>query len=84
MTRDDIAENYPDVPFLFLDPISFDKAIIGVVSQFNNSVVCYDQAKVIDILVEDGMDEEEAWEYYYFNVTGSWVGEYTPAFLEML
>lgn len=85
MTRDEIAENYPDVPLLFLDPSSFDKAIVGIVSQFNSPVVCYDQSKVIEILMkEDGMEEDEAWEYYYFNMTGAWVGEYTPAFLETL
>jgi hypothetical protein len=35
-------------------------------------------------MTRDGMDEEEAWEYYQFNIAGSWVGESTPLFLERM
>ena len=30
----------------------------------------------------DGMSDEEAVEYFEFNVTGAWVGENTPIFFE--
>jgi hypothetical protein len=30
----------------------------------------------------DGMDDIEAIEYFDFNVSGAWVGENTPIFLE--
>jgi hypothetical protein len=34
------------------------------------------------ILIErDGMTDEEAMEYFDFNVQGAWVGESTPVFL---
>jgi len=39
--------------------------------------------KVIEILMrEDGMDYDEAVEYYQYNILGSWVGEHTPVYLE--
>ena len=30
---------------------------------------------------DDGMSEEEAYEYYNFNMLGAWVGDGTPAFI---
>jgi hypothetical protein len=84
MTRDDVVDLYGD-DLMFMDPSYFDKAIIGVVTQFNNTVVCYDKKKVIDILIKhDGMDEDEALEYFDFNISGAWIGEMTPGFLETL
>jgi hypothetical protein len=44
--------------------------------------ICYDTDKVIEILMED-MSEDEAWEYFEYNVLGAWVGEHTPVFLEI-
>jgi hypothetical protein len=36
----------------------------------------------INILIEkDGMTEEQAMEYFDFNVVGAWMGETTPIFL---
>eukprot|EP01050_Picozoa_sp_SAG11_P002842 SAG11_NODE_148_length_14747_cov_217.933517_19_plen_83_part_00 len=38
----------------------------------------------IDILImRDGMDREEAEEYFEYNVQGAYVGENTPVFLEL-
>ena len=43
----------------------------------------YDRQKCIEILMErDGMTDEEAVEYFDYNVTGAWVGENTPIFFE--
>lgn len=81
MTRDEIAENYPEL--LCLDPAYFDEAILGVASRMNTVAVCYSESKIIEILMrEDGMDYDEAIEYYQFNILGSWVGEHTPVYLE--
>ena len=61
----------------------FEDALIGVGQQFNKAMAVYDRQKCIEILMErDGMSEEEAVEYFEYNVTGAWVGEYTPIFLE--
>jgi hypothetical protein len=81
MTRDEIAEFNEEL--LMLDPSYFDKAIVGVVTNVKNQAVCYDVNKIIKILMkEDKMTEEEAREYFEFNILGAWVGEYTPMYLE--
>jgi hypothetical protein len=81
MTRDEIAEFNEEL--LMLEPAYFDKAIVGVVTNVKNQAVCYDVNKIIKILMkEDKMTEEEAREYFEFNILGAWVGEYTPVYLE--
>lgn len=63
----------------------YDDCIIGTVSQFNRTFVVYDRRKVIKKLVEEqGMSEEEAWEFHEFNQVGAFVGEHTPAFLDLV
>ena len=61
----------------------FEDAILGVVTRkCLPDVVCYDYEKCIQVLVmRDGMTFEEASEYMSFNVTDSFNGEGTPAFL---
>ena len=60
----------------------FDYALIGVCERAGQpTIAMYDKDKCINLLIErDGMTEEEAEEYFYFNVVGAWVGEYTPCF----
>ena len=83
MTREEIAENYPEL--LVLNPEYFDEAILGVASRINTVAVCYSESKIIEILMrEDGMDYDEAFEYYQFNIIGAWMGEHTPVYLETL
>ena len=61
---------------LFAD--GFDEAIIGIARQFSSQeFVAYDRAKCIEILMRD-MTEDEAEEYFEFNVIGAWVGPGTP------
>lgn len=80
MIREEIAENYPDL--MVMDPEYFDEAILGVVIRPNMQAVCYDSAKVVEILMkQDGMTEDEAIEHMEFNMMGAWVGETTPMFL---
>ena len=59
----------------------FDEAIVGVVVEDDYPKVVYDSYKCIDILVEGGMKEDEAAEYFDYNVVGSYVGEQTPIFI---
>ena len=75
-----LKEEYPDL--LIMD--GFDEAIIGVVSRMDLEVVCYDLDKVIKLLMKQGMDEQDAWDWYQFNMIGSWMGEKTPVFLERI
>jgi hypothetical protein len=62
----------------------YDDAFIGSsISAFNRKqVAIYDYDKCLMILMVDyGMDEETALDWFHFNVIGSWVGEDTPIFI---
>ena len=71
-----LSEKYPDL----LKADGFDEAVIGVVERLGTQAICYDTEKVIEILMRD-MSEEEALEYFQYNIAGAWVGEHTPFFL---
>ena len=53
----------------------FDDAIVGVDPMGR---IVYDINKMIDVLVQDDMTEEEAQEYLDFNVLSTYVGDLTP------
>jgi hypothetical protein len=96
MIRDDIAEINPEA--LLLD--GFDEAIIGMAERINlGPIIAYDVEKIIEILandmeveeddLEDGQSIEDlkismAYEYFYFNIQGAWMGENTPIFISKL
>lgn len=65
---------------LYMD--GYDHCIIGHVRQFNNTLAVYSQACVIRALVHQGVPEEDAVEFHYYNQLGAWMGEGTPCFLE--
>lgn len=75
-----ILELYPDDTFVIAD--GFDDAIIGV--DDNNLKIVYDIDEVINILIRDGMDVNEAIEFYEYNIAGSYVGENTPSFIRVI
>jgi hypothetical protein len=85
VTRDEIAtqltETFPDEEFLLAD--GFEDAFVGiVVGKSRVPVVCYDRERCIEVLMtRDGMSEDEAEEFFAFNVEDAYVGERTPAFL---
>ena len=76
-TRDKILEMFPEEEFLFAD--DFDGAIVGV--EYGSMRVVYSIERCITILQEEGLDEEDAMEHFYYNVAGSYVGEKTPIFI---
>ena len=61
----------------------FDDAILGIVNEFGNGPrILYSTEKIIQTLRDrDGMSEEEAIEYYDFNILGMYAGEQNPEFL---
>jgi hypothetical protein len=73
----EILDAYPDEEFLMAD--GFDGAIIGV--EPNSMCLVYCRSKCIEILRKD-MSYEEAIEYFDFNVSGAYVGEKTPLFID--
>jgi len=64
---------------LFAD--GFDEAIIGV--EERAGVVAYDIDKIIEILMRE-MTEDEAVEYFEFNILGAYVGEKTPVYIKIV
>lgn len=64
----------------------FEDAYMGLATQYTKTpLALYDRNKCIDILVNrDGMSEEEAEEYFQYNVEVAWVGDNTPMFLQPL
>jgi hypothetical protein len=73
-----------DETVLFAD--GFDEAIVGLTTfQAGRQVrvVVYDYHEMVRLLVErDGATHEEAIEHIDFNVTGGYVGEQQPIFIE--
>jgi hypothetical protein len=61
----------------------FEDAILGVAERCSKlPLVVYDARKCVEILVErDGMEPEEALEFFHFNTLGAWMGQHTPLFL---
>ena len=78
-----VCEAYPDEEFLSAD--GFDDAIVGVYYDKTTSVyrLVYSNLKCVEILmIRDGMSQDEAIEYFDFNVEGAYVGEKTPIWVE--
>ena len=84
----DIREHLNDMfeGLLFLSEREFDEAILGVAERIGMSpIVAYDTAKIIDILCErDGMEGDEAAEFFEFNIAGAYVGDRTPIFIAQI
>lgn len=60
-----------------------EDAFIGMSLRFGQEpIACYDFDKVIEILMKDGISEEEAVEHFDFNIIGGWVGDQTPCFMK--
>ena len=72
-----LEDQYDDHGFLLLD--GFEDAFIGIVYGHSREPVTW--KKCIENLMAQGMSEEDAEEYFSFNVEGAYVGESTPVFL---
>ena len=70
----EIVEYHQDEEILKAD--GFDDAVIGIDTQTMRLV--YSVTRCVETLILNGMDMEEAVEYFDFNVRGSYVGEKTP------
>lgn len=80
--RERISEDYGE-DILMMD--GFDEAVVGIIETFQGELcVTYGVDKVLAILMEQGMSEEEAREYFYFNQKGAYLGPGTPLFLEAI
>jgi hypothetical protein len=70
-----------DPELLYAD--GFDDCILGMTFRDSTPVVLYSSSRIIQSLSKD-MPEEEAIEYFEFNINGAYVGERTPMYVETL
>jgi hypothetical protein len=75
---DRLIESYGDEELLKAD--GFDDAVIGICTR--DFRLIYSMKKCIEILMAEGMTEEDALDHFYYNIAGSWVGEKTPIWCE--
>jgi hypothetical protein len=62
----------------------YEDALIGVGHRAGGAIAVYDCEKCLKVLMDrDKMTYEEAQEFFDFNTLGSFVGEFTPVFLEI-
>ena len=59
-----------------------ESAFLGIGRQFSHAVAIYSYKKTIKNLMRQGMDREEAIEYFDYNIAGAFVGDQTPVFLQ--
>jgi hypothetical protein len=78
MILDLISENYPEESFIY--PSGHENAVIGY--DYCSMRLIIDLDIVIQNLMEEGMSEIDAIEYCSYNITGSYIGEKTPIYLQ--
>ena len=80
---DGFADLHDDEEILRID--GFDEACIGWTDTWSGNErpirLVYDAVKIIEILMQQGMDETEALEYYDFNIAGAYLGSNTPVII---
>ncbi len=75
--KERLAEENPDA----LLPDGFDDALIGIAYRCGQpTLAAYSTEKCIDIL-EKQMPYEDAVEYFWHNIGGSWMGEHSPVLI---
>ena len=83
MNRADIEDLYGDDEPNICFAEGFDEAIAGVVWDGERTRVVYDTELILELLMgRSEMSYEEAVEYFDYNIAGSYMGEYTPLYLE--
>ncbi len=75
-----ILDEFPDEGYLKAD--GFDNAIIGVSSR---GCLVYSVEKVIETLMErNNWSYEDSIDFFYYNIDGSYFGEQTPIFVNLI
>ncbi|MGR5347141.1 hypothetical protein [Vibrio mediterranei] len=85
MTREELTAYAEETERTVMFADGFDNALLGYIEsedpEWLTSV--YDGQKIIEILIEEGMDETEAIEFAYFNVFGSLFSKGTPVYINV-
>ena len=83
--RDQIVDEYGEEAETIMFADGFDDAIVGVGNSFGGSLCAiYDTDLIVKQCMKDGMEYDEALEYFDFNIAGSYVGEQTPIFIHKI
>lgn len=61
----------------------FDDALVGC-TYGANVVAVYDINKMVEILMEEGTDYDDAVEFLDYNVVGTYLGEKTPLYVNFV
>ena len=68
---------------IFLEPLTYDEAIIGVAEQVHGySSVAYDRLKLVEIVARF-MAKNDAEDYVDFNIIGCQMGEGFPVIVDL-
>jgi len=71
-----ITDKFSDEEIIIAD--GFDEAVIGI--EENTMRVIYSTTKCLEIIEAQGMPQDDALDYFYYNVQGSYIGDKTPIF----
>ena len=78
MTIDELQ----DMDMLYSDTLIADVLVEAVIGLSTKGILIYDVDKAIKVLMEESdMCEEAARDYFYYNVEGAYVGEFTPIYV---
>jgi len=78
--KDERIEEWAKQEILSAD--GFDDAIVGLARRSDLVVVAYSVDKMLKIMVDGGISQEDAREYFEYNIVDAWVGENTPVYIE--
>jgi len=75
--------NIDDLPDGVVLLTGLEKSVVGITEEFGGIFrIMYSRSKIMDILKErDEMTEDEAYEFYTYNILGMHVCEQNPIFL---
>lgn len=84
MNREEIKEyledNYPDAEVLLVD--GHDNAFLGIETVVGDPRSVYCRSRIINNLILEGMSDEEAQEFFDYNIGGAYVGPNTPLYID--
>jgi len=84
LIEDDEIAGFSTLENDFMKMDGYDDCIIGVVERTGlPPILCYDKTLILNKLMNDGMNEEEALEFWEYNQLGSYMGEATPCFITL-
>ena len=88
MKVEDIKEHLAEINEEAILYDDYDEALIGIGHRFGmDGIAAYDLDKVLkelEKILGPECTEEDVIEYFDYNVIGTWAGEHTPIFIEVM